>query len=810
MKKYFGVFCILLLYLCLAGSARAQYDPFGEIDQVYVDSVEAGPGRDVVVNVSVRNDEILGSASIPLTYDPTLLALQEVSFAGSRTEYLATKIVNPEEVTTANGHFVVALIKTDEAPVAEGDGMVFSMRFTVSPTAEAGQVAIIDTLFYPPAGKLLLVEWDSTTVLKPNFRAGKVVIGGPNRAPVFATSGDEYVLEGDSLVLDIRVDDPDGDDVTLAATAKPVGATFMDNGDGSGRLTWVPDFVGPTSSSGSPFVLGFRASDGDLSADYQTEVQVINKNRPPTISSPDTVFVNAGHSLEFTVSALDPDFEDITWTWSTNLAEAAFSDENPGLLTWQSQLTDTGTYPVDFIASDPHGFTDTSQVIVKINPATLYVMRLDTLEVFPGEETNYEVVIDNLFPITAFNILFNYDASTLTLLDVTNADTRSESFEYFNVTYDDNGVTGNTRLVGIADQGGGTPALAAGAGSVATLRMRATGDLSFSGMLVPIRFRFEDTFTKNDNTLSDTLGDKIGQTEIVYQDGYIRLTDIGEIKVGDINLNGLAAEISDVIYFTNYLINPVKYPFTPLQYANSDVNGDGLVATVSDLVTLINMVVGGGAANRGTGELPNVSVNLTQSQGRAVVSYNSDLALGGAFVSLKLKGESPSADIVNFHENMTLNYVNGDGVINLIIYSLEGGRLPAGNVDLFEVDGGGTVEIDEFDLSTTDGRLVSPAFSRSDAALPRDYALHQNYPNPFNPETKISFDLPQDGRIRLLVYNILGRQVKLLLDDYLPAGTHTVAWDGTDDHGRSVASGVYLYRLEAEAASLSRKMMLLK
>ena len=86
-----------------------------------------------------------------------------------------------------------------------------------------------------------------------------------------------------------------------------------------------------------------------------------------------------------------------------------------------------------------------------------------------------------------------------------------------------------------------------------------------------------------------------------------------------------------------------------------------------------------------------------------------------------------------------------------------------------------------------------------------------NYPNPFNPATQISFRLPQAGAVSLVIYNMLGQQVRTLLaGEYLNAGDHTVTWDGTDATGKPVASGVYLYRLTTDQATVTKKMMLTK
>ncbi len=94
--------------------------------------------------------------------------------------------------------------------------------------------------------------------------------------------------------------------------------------------------------------------------------------------------------------------------------------------------------------------------------------------------------------------------------------------------------------------------------------------------------------------------------------------------------------------------------------------------------------------------------------------------------------------------------------------------------------------------------------------LPTAFSLSQNYPNPFNPTTEISFALPSRTKVSLIVYNMLGQQVRTLVNDDMPAGAHSVSWDGTDNSGTSVASGIYLYRLSAEGKARTKKMELLK
>lgn len=94
--------------------------------------------------------------------------------------------------------------------------------------------------------------------------------------------------------------------------------------------------------------------------------------------------------------------------------------------------------------------------------------------------------------------------------------------------------------------------------------------------------------------------------------------------------------------------------------------------------------------------------------------------------------------------------------------------------------------------------------------LPNDFSLGQNYPNPFNPETSIQYALPEAGDVKIEVYNVLGQRVKSLVDEFLPAGYHSVTWDGTDNRGVRVASGVYFYRMASGDYNSYRKMLLVK
>ena len=121
----------------------------------------------------------------------------------------------------------------------------------------------------------------------------------------------------------------------------------------------------------------------------------------------------------------------------------------------------------------------------------------------------------------------------------------------------------------------------------------------------------------------------------------------------------------------------------------------------------------------------------------------------------------------------------------------------------------GRIEVDgdrTWDIVLGDGTAVDDAHD----AVPHRFALEQNYPNPFNAETVIRFSVGTEGRVEVTVYDLLGQSVRTVLSGWQAAGQHVVRWDGRDEGGHPVATGVYLYRLEAADRVAARKLLLLR
>ena len=94
--------------------------------------------------------------------------------------------------------------------------------------------------------------------------------------------------------------------------------------------------------------------------------------------------------------------------------------------------------------------------------------------------------------------------------------------------------------------------------------------------------------------------------------------------------------------------------------------------------------------------------------------------------------------------------------------------------------------------------------------VPIVYALRQNYPNPFNPTTQLRYDLPEASHVRIMIYDLMGREIRTLVDMDQKAGYRSIQWNATNNNGSRVSAGMYLYMIQAGEFRQTKKMILLK
>lgn len=183
-----------------------------------------------------------------------------------------------------------------------------------------------------------------------------------------------------------------------------------------------------------------------------------------------------------------------------------------------------------------------------------------------------------------------------------------------------------------------------------------------------------------------------------------------------------------------------------------------------------------------------------------------------------IAGYQVDGSIVN-----TVGYKDGDGVVAVLtLVSLKSSDSSAITLDYdlgehrdtrLHVQGAGSEQFKIVENMSVSVGTVSGIRDSRPVSVPGSFTLHQNYPNPFNPATKIEFSLLQADNARLEVFDAAGRLVRTLISGGsapLAAGDHAVTWNGRDDAGLPVASGVYFYRLTVRDTQASRKMLLVR
>jgi len=654
-------------------------------------------------------------------------------------------------------------------------------------------------------GLFLAVACFGTGSFLPAHAAGK--------APDFTYTGSQTISEGDLLTLNLAASDTDGETVTVSSVARPTGAIFTLTGQGSARLEWRPEFSGPNSSEGSPFTLTFRASDGSLSTIMDVVVTVLNRNRCPQIEPPQAVQFEAGDLVSLALSGSDPDYDPISWSVISGPDNIhVIPGERGTQMEWQTAFADSGLHRVAVSLTDIYGAADTTEISVDLAPKTIYALSIDTVSGYSGETVPLKINLLNEVKISGFNILFNYDPTVLTVAGINKIGTRAADFEYFTYSLNYNHQAGDVQILGLADLEGGTY-LTTGEGPVVAMNFYISSDYTLAGNSVPIRFVFHDLIYGNDNTLTDSVGAKIPQEAIEYTDGYILIKKAEQTSIGDINLNGVAFEIADAIYYINYFINPGLSPLNAEQRANADVNQDGLSPSIADLVYMINHLVNVGGSPKLAPIHEPVIVSTEENDENYVLRYRFDIPVGG--IALTLEADQAIDDSMVLlsplsEAGMTVKAAVEGNVLRVVVYSDEGKGIPGGINDIIMVRNLGKWTVRDIQFATPDGRMLRTVLKEEGSLLPEGFRLYQNYPNPFNPETEIRFDIPRAGEVELAVFNILGQEVRRLAEGDMAAGNHRVTWDGRDDAGRAVSSGIYFYRLKTGETSLRKKMVLLK
>ena len=182
--------------------------------------------------------------------------------------------------------------------------------------------------------------------------------------------------------------------------------------------------------------------------------------------------------------------------------------------------------------------------------------------------------------------------------------------------------------------------------------------------------------------------------------------------------------------------------------------------------------------------------------------------------------DAPS--LVVMQENVMISYtVKEAGILKVITANLRGSTIERSENTIInipiefkgQIRDNSSISMDEITLVGTNGYLVNYVARISQTEvnmIPTSFALYQNYPNPFNPRTEIRFDLPEEGYVELAIFNLMGQKIRTLNSNPMTPGYHAIVWNGTNDIGSHVATGIYFYSLSSGAFHSTKKMLYLK
>ena len=302
---------------------------------------------------------------------------------------------------------------------------------------------------------------------------------------------------------------------------------------------------------------------------------------------------------------------------------------------------------------------------------------------------------------------------------------------------------------------------------------------------------------------SHDLGGLQGDDFNAYLSGVLQYLSVGsggiepECIIGDVNGDG-SIDVGDVVVNVNIVLGTNSNP-SESQLCAADINSDEII-NVLDVISLVNIILD--RTNRSKERLVPID------QVEVILENNSlYLATDGIVKGLELIIQT-DANELNFNEALNMDIATNkiDDKYRVLIYSLNGNYINRGEYKLF--DSNQSFKLDKVIVGNSNNESITVNIVEN--LVPTDFSLKQNYPNPFNPITSIEFDLESYDYVKLIIYDINGRHIRTLADNYFSSGTHKFIWNSLDDYGSKVSSGVYIYRLIASDNISTKKMLLLK
>jgi Putative Ig domain/Bacterial Ig domain/FlgD Ig-like domain len=666
---------------------------------------------------------------------------------------------------------------------------------------------------------------------------------GSNLAPVVVAPPVQTVTEGSMLSFTVNASDANGDAITfLSASGLPSGAAFVTNSSNtSGTFTWTPN----ASQSGAYDVV-FVAANG-LEGSAATHIQVLDStgggNRPPVLSVPATLSLNEGATASFTLTASDLDGDHVTLSASGLPSGATFTDNgnNTASFSWTPGSTQSGTYTVTFTGNDGHGGVTSTTTVFTVIDVGGGGNQAPNVSVTPSVSVN--------------------EGANLTLT-VTATDANGD-----HVTLSASGMPSGATFV---DNGNNTGTLSwtPGFSQSGTYTITFTGNDGHGGVDTATSVVTVVNVSGGGNVSPDVTAPG---SRTVSEGSFLTFTVSASDANGD-DVTLTATGLPSGATFVDNDNNTGTFRWTPgssqsgtyaVVFTGND--GHGGIDAATTVITVLDSGSGGSGNATATiiGKLKakskakNVCFRIVPVNGsfdlRNVDEGSITLDFNGSSIAAVSKKtrvafDCPDEDGHDGHDghgghgghdgdddddcecdddrhDAAAWDDDGDGddddtascvATHLrACFSMREVRTLLGVTDvrdrLLQATISGDLNTGGSFVATIGTRLAHDGNGNGDGKGRGRRDLNcKASPNPLNPETKITFTLAQAGRVRMTIFDIQGRQVKTLIDEYRAVGDHEVRWDGSDVRQGRVASGLYFVKVQAPEAQVVQRITVLK
>jgi hypothetical protein len=535
-------------------------------------------------------------------------------------------------------------------------------------------------------------------------------------------------------------------------------------------------------------------------------------NEPPVFASlPDSFRVTQLELLTFSVSATDPEGDSVT-IWAEGGPSGYTFAQKSGLgsvnqtFNFTPALSQSGAYIVTFKAKDRQGKESSKNVRIVIVALPQDILQASTKEGGVPGTTGIPVPIwfVNLDDVYGIQFTMKWD-STVFRIDSFTPTGRIAGFNLHSNLGDHPGEV-TVLIFGMNNE-----IIPAGSDTILYVNVSVLDSAAFGTFPIEILNAKE----------AISIDPDIPAKNITSVNGSFTVD-----RWGDLNLSG-AVDISDIVSLIAYLLGNISLNTRQLNAA--DANRDAGV-NIGDLVAVINIIFGRPITTPPASPMgPLATVKLDKTSlipGQSgEVSVLADLQIPVAGVQLEFSYSpnevtfSPPA-LTERSQDFTIRYKDdGKGKLIVLLFNLSGKTINTGSGTILNLPAEVNSSVqkpEQLNLSISEVYMADKGAAlisvENASALPKAFQLKQNYPNPFNPNTTIEFIIPAEAPVHttLKVYNLLGQEVKLLIDEVKTPGNHQVIWDGTNSFGEKVSSGIYLYRMVAENFKDTKKMVLLK